>query len=224
MYFSNSQPAATCRCPPPRDETSCGSPLLRRGVEQLLDELQLAVAADERRLEPAPSRIEPPRPRRREGRARAAPARPCPSARAGPRPRRRSPPRSRASSPRPTSTVPGRCSRLNAGGRVDEIAGNHALTVAPSVTAASPVRTPARARSSRIELRASHGDEVERGANGPLGVVLLRDRRAPDRHHGVADELLDRAAVALDHRAARRRSSGSGARACPPHPDLPRRR
>ena len=44
-------------------------------------------------------------------------------------------------------------------------------------------------------------DEVERGTHGALRVVLLRDRRAPDRHHGVADELLDRAAVPLDHRA-----------------------
>ena len=42
----------------------------------------------------------------------------------------------------------------------------------------------------------------ERSAHRALGVVLARHRRAPDRHHGVADELLDRAAVALDQRAA----------------------
>ena len=41
----------------------------------------------------------------------------------------------------------------------------------------------------------------ERCADGPLGVVLVRDRRAEQRHHGVADELLDRAAVALELRA-----------------------
>ena len=41
-------------------------------------------------------------------------------------------------------------------------------------------------------------DELEAGPHGPLGVVLLRDRGAPDRHDGVADELLDDAAVAGD--------------------------
>ena len=41
-------------------------------------------------------------------------------------------------------------------------------------------------------------DELEAGPDGPLGVVLLGDRRAPDRHDGVADELLDDAPVAGD--------------------------
>ena len=69
--------------------------------------------------------------------------------------------------------------------------------VAPSVTAASPVRTPARAWSPGCS--AAHGvDQLERGADGALGVVLVRDRRAPDRHDRVADELLDGAAVPLD--------------------------
>ena len=69
---------------------------------------------------------------------------------------------------------------------------------APSVTAASPVSTPARARAGAgVELRDGR-DEVERGPDRALGVVLVRDRRPPDRHDRVADELLDRAAVALD--------------------------
>ena len=34
--------------------------------------------------------------------------------------------------------------------------------------------------------------------HGPLGVVLVRDRRAEHRHHRVADELLHRPSVALD--------------------------
>ena len=62
--------------------------------------------------------------------------------------------------------------------------------------------TPPAARSSGAPDSSAEGgyrgDEVERGPDGALGVVLLRDRRAPDRHHRVADELLDRAAVALD--------------------------
>ncbi len=41
-------------------------------------------------------------------------------------------------------------------------------------------------------------DQLERGADGALGVVLVGDGRAPDRHDRVADELLDRAAVQLD--------------------------
>ena len=77
--------------------------------------------------------------------------------------------------------------------------------IAPSVTATSPVTTPARAASSGAPTRRpSCGHRVDRssaGADGALGVALVRDRRAPDRHHGVADELLDHAAVALDHRA-----------------------
>ena len=78
---------------------------------------------------------------------------------------------------------------------------------APSVTAASPVSTPARAASSGapdLVAERRHGsDEVECRANGPLGIVLGRGRRAPHRHHRVADELLDRAAVELDQAAAR---------------------
>ena len=34
--------------------------------------------------------------------------------------------------------------------------------------------------------------------NGAFGVVLVQDRHAEDGHHGVADELLHRAAVGLD--------------------------
>ncbi len=41
-------------------------------------------------------------------------------------------------------------------------------------------------------------EEAECGANRALGVVLVRDRRAEDRHHRVPDELLHGAAVPLD--------------------------
>ena len=80
--------------------------------------------------------------------------------------------------------------------------------VAPRVTAASPVRTPARACDAG--RRAAHGvDQVQRGADGTLGIVLASDRRAPDGHDRVADELLDRAAVASDDVAGERRSSAT---------------
>jgi hypothetical protein len=42
------------------------------------------------------------------------------------------------------------------------------------------------------------GHDVQRGTHGPLGVIFVGDGRAPDRHHGVANELLNRAAVAFD--------------------------
>ena len=78
---------------------------------------------------------------------------------------------------------------------------------APSVTAASPVSDAgAGAQVGRADLVAERGhgrDEVERRPDGALGVVLGRGRRAPDGHDGVADELLDRAAVALDQASAR---------------------
>ena len=50
--------------------------------------------------------------------------------------------------------------------------------------------------------RADGVDELERGPDGALGIVLVCGRGAPDGHHRVADELLDRAAVAADHVAS----------------------
>ena len=44
-------------------------------------------------------------------------------------------------------------------------------------------------------------DDAQAGAHGALGVVLVHGRHAEDGDHGVADELLDRAAVGLDRRA-----------------------
>jgi diketogulonate reductase-like aldo/keto reductase len=46
--------------------------------------------------------------------------------------------------------------------------------------------------------RRDHRGELVRGADGANGVVLVHDRHAEHGHHRVADELLDRAAVALD--------------------------
>ena len=42
--------------------------------------------------------------------------------------------------------------------------------------------------------------QLERGPHRAPGVVLEGRRDPEDRHHGVADELLDRAPVALDDR------------------------
>ena len=90
--------------------------------------------------------------------------------------------------------------RLDARSRVDEVAGNHPLVGGAERHRSLTGEDAGAGAQQGIDLR-DRGSEVEGGPDGPFGVVLLRDRRTPDRHHGVADELLDRAAVPLDHRA-----------------------
>ena len=75
-------------------------------------------------------------------------------------------------------------------------------------TRASPVLTPQRAWSGRA-VGTGHAlerlEDAQAGADGALGVVLVHGGHAEDADHGVADELLDGAAVGLDHLAWRRR-------------------
>jgi hypothetical protein len=60
-------------------------------------------------------------------------------------------------------------------------------------------------RDADVDLQLSGGGELlpdrQRGPDGALGVVLVRDGRAEDRHHRVAHKLRDRAAVPLEDRA-----------------------
>ena len=49
-----------------------------------------------------------------------------------------------------------------------------------------------------LAVRRERVADRERRAHGALGIVLVRDRRAEDGHHRVADELLDGAAEALE--------------------------
>ena len=57
-------------------------------------------------------------------------------------------------------------------------------------------------RDADVDLQVSAGSKLltdrQRGPDGALGVVLVRDGRAEDRHHRVAHELRDRAAVPLE--------------------------
>jgi len=94
------------------------------------------------------------------------------------------------------------CSRLDARGRVDEVAGDHAFPRGAERDRSLACEDACPRLQSRSELGDCR-DEVEGGPHRPLGVVLVCDGRAPDGHHGVADELLDRTAVALDHRPRR---------------------
>ena len=165
-------------------------------VEQVLEQPQLVVAPDERRLERRRARLRPPRSAttrsaRHAGTGRALPLSAC------------SPAGSKAIAVRrraldvasPTSTVPGGATDWSRAAVLTRSPATMPWFVAPSVTAASPVSTPARAWMPGPSA-ADGVDQLERGADRALGVVLAGDRGAPDRHHGVADELLDGAAVA----------------------------
>ena len=73
---------------------------------------------------------------------------------------------------------------------------------APSATTASPVLIPTRtcrSRSGSASFSSAIASRMrEPGPHRPLGVVLVRHGSAEGGHDRVADELLDRAAVALD--------------------------
>ena len=51
---------------------------------------------------------------------------------------------------------------------------------------------------TKLPLRPDRVEDRRRGAHRALGVVLVRHRGAEDRHHVVADVLVDAAAVAVD--------------------------
>ncbi len=100
---------------------------------------------------------------------------------------------------------PRRSDGLNPGGGVHQVAGDHALPLG-----ADRHRCLAREHSGAggevggPHLCAKGGDgrrELQRRPDGSLRVVLGCDRRPPHRHDRVADELLDRAAVASDELA-----------------------
>ena len=81
---------------------------------------------------------------------------------------------------------------------------------APTVIAASPLTTPARVVSrgspTCSPTDGDGGHELDGRPHGALGIVLVGDGGAPHRHDGVADELLDRPAVAGDDRRGTSRS------------------
>ena len=90
---------------------------------------------------------------------------------------------------------------LEARGRVHDVARDHALAeLRPGVDVHE--RLAGVDRDAHFEL-AVLGDPVadrERRADGPLRIVLVRDRSAEDRHDCIADELLDGAAALLQLR------------------------
>ena len=97
--------------------------------------------------------------------------------------------------------------RLQARRHVDGVAGEEALA-ARGVDVGAHERLAGVDPDADLDRSAADArqgvelvDDAQAGAHGALGVVLVHGRHAEDGDHGVADELLDRAAVGLDRRA-----------------------
>ena len=88
-----------------------------------------------------------------------------------------------------------RRNRLEPGGGVDDVAHDHPLADRPDRHRRFARQDP----GPGSHAQGRHGvDELEAGPDSSFGVVLAGDWRPPHRHDRVADELLDRPAVALD--------------------------
>ena len=88
--------------------------------------------------------------------------------------------------------------RLQARRRIDDVTRDHPL---PG-RAQRHGRFTAHKTGSRLEPWTEFPyrvDEFQRCSHAAFRVVLVRDRGTPDRHHGIADELFDATAIALDH-------------------------
>ena len=87
----------------------------------------------------------------------------------------------------------------------DEVARHHALSLGADRhrrLAGDDADTHRQLRRTDLAAeRTDHLDELQPRAHRPFGVVLARYGCAPDSHHRVTDELLDGAAVAVDHPA-----------------------
>ena len=200
MYLKNSQARRDLPTPAtPGDEHQARRVALGRGVEELLDEAKLVVPSDEGGLEDPralragdggddPGRLEEP-----DGLGLALEL-VLAGVDVGDRGRGGGPGRL------VDIAAPRRGGRLDAGGGVDPVADDEALLGGLGRGRAAG-HDPDPGLEVGLVLGAVGGDgrdELEAGPHRPLGVVLLRDRGAPDRHDGVADELLDDAAVAAD--------------------------
>ena len=89
----------------------------------------------------------------------------------------------------------GRRDPLQPARRVDHVAGDHALADRPDRHGRLAGHDPD-PRADLGSQPAHLADNLQGRAHGPLRVILVAGRRTPDGHDGIADELLDRAAVA----------------------------
>ena len=86
---------------------------------------------------------------------------------------------------------------MEPGGGVDEVARHHALVRGTDGDGRLAGQDAGSGLDRRSE-RAYRLDELEGCPDSPFGVVLLCRRSAPDCHNRIADELLDRPAIAAD--------------------------
>jgi len=175
-------------------------------VEELLDEAELPVATRERRLE---HRRSPGRAPQTDDRDRSPELNGLglalqledPAALVGDDVVRR-PHRRLADQDRPRVR-----DRLDAGGGVHQVTRDHPLPLRVECDrglAGQDTGASAELRGTDLLPERSYdGRELQGGPDGALGVVLVRDRRPPDRHHRIADELLHDPAVSADDLPAR---------------------
>ena len=93
-----------------------------------------------------------------------------------------------------------RCRGLQSSGRVHHVPGRHSLALVGSCSERDE-RLSGIDGDAHLEVRLLLDHPVtdrQRSPDGALGIVLVRDRRAEQRHDGVADELLDRPAVVFE--------------------------
>ena len=178
-----------------------GPAVLGGGLEGLDDRLQVVVAADERWLQPGappPAAGAGDDPQRGPGVNRLLPA--LDEVLAGVLVRDRG-------LARPTGHVVDEHGsrlgdRLQPRRRVDRVAEHHPLPLGAELdrgAAGEHAGPDAQVRHPHLLAEQGHRlGQRERGADRPLGVVLAGHGRSPNGHHGVADELLDGPAVALD--------------------------
>ena len=187
-----------------------------RGRRSRAGALSSCVAADERRAADAA--------RRRRAHVPAAPPRrrpdpPCPWPRSTAARRTRSRARSRGYVVSSTRMPFVGAADLQTRRRVDDVARGHALAGLRAGVERDE-RLAGRDPDADLEL-AVLGERVadrERRPHRALRVVLVCDRGAEDGHHGVADELLDGAAEALELASGRVRGRAGAAGARPPGP------
>src|SRR5581483_10830367 len=87
---------------------------------------------------------------------------------------------------------------LQPGRRVDDVAGGHRLALGRARVDGDERLAGVDAEPQLDALLLRPVADRERRPDRPLGVVLVRGGRAEERHHRVADELLDRAAEAFE--------------------------
>ena len=94
---------------------------------------------------------------------------------------------------------------LQAGGGVDHVAGDDSLALFrvgsegdDGLAGADPDPHLQREHGVRLVELLDRLQRAEAGPDRALGIVLMRDRGAEDRHHRVPNELLDRAGIPLD--------------------------